>query len=256
MFNAHIEECSLNAKLQTRLQYMYPERLVYFYRIGKFEYLDVYDNVKHLVSLPYKAFPDVQSCMLYILSVNDYSQLPKVINLNYKDFIEPVLPLGDLINSLRICIALTTYRLNLGYESVRINFRIQEPITQSFSNYLENIGIDNLTPDPGFYTLDQIRENVELIIRGIRSWPDYLIDGHKKLEIQQLPNSANNIKLTPRQGEIIKLITNRGYSNKQIAQHLKISESAVKLHVGIMLKKIGCRNRTQLVRSISEGLTA
>lgn len=55
--------------------------------------------------------------------------------------------------------------------------------------------------------------------------------------------------LTYRQQQIYKLLMTRGSSNKQIANTLKISESTVKLHMSAILKKHGCRNRTQLTLS-------
>lgn len=53
-------------------------------------------------------------------------------------------------------------------------------------------------------------------------------------------------KLTGRQTEVARLISVKGLSNKQIAKELGIGESAVKVHVGLMLKKYGLRDRTQL----------
>ena len=54
------------------------------------------------------------------------------------------------------------------------------------------------------------------------------------------------IMLTPRQNQVLDLVSNRGASNKAIARSLNISESTVKLHMSAILKKYGCRNRTQL----------
>jgi len=56
----------------------------------------------------------------------------------------------------------------------------------------------------------------------------------------------NEIRLTPRQQQIFKLVSTRGVSNKVIAKTLKISESTVKAHVSAILKAYGVRNRTQL----------
>lgn len=58
---------------------------------------------------------------------------------------------------------------------------------------------------------------------------------------------GNFLRLTPRQTQILDLVSTRGASNKVIARTLKISESTVKLHISAILKKYGCRNRTQLV---------
>ena len=59
-------------------------------------------------------------------------------------------------------------------------------------------------------------------------------------------SKQNSIVLTVRQDQILKLIRERGASNKIIAKMLGISESTVKLHVGAILKKYCVRNRTQL----------
>lgn len=56
----------------------------------------------------------------------------------------------------------------------------------------------------------------------------------------------NQIDLTPRQLAVADLIGYRGLTNKQIAQELGISESAVKLHVGLVMKKYGVQHRTQI----------
>ena len=59
-------------------------------------------------------------------------------------------------------------------------------------------------------------------------------------------DASTAIKLTPRQSQILALVSERGASNKIIARMLDISESTVKLHVSAILKKYGVRNRTQL----------
>jgi DNA-binding NarL/FixJ family response regulator len=58
---------------------------------------------------------------------------------------------------------------------------------------------------------------------------------------------SNKITLTPRQSQILVLLSNRGISNKSIAASLKISESTVKTHVGAIMKRYCVQNRTQLV---------
>lgn len=92
----------------------------------------------------------------------------------------------------------------------------------------------------------------ELRVQALR---DYL-DGKKFIssEIYELSKpkqekrrkDPNYIELTPRQTQVLKLIRERGASNKVIARTLKLSESTVKLHVGSILKKYGLTNRTQL----------
>jgi DNA-binding NarL/FixJ family response regulator len=61
--------------------------------------------------------------------------------------------------------------------------------------------------------------------------------------------------LTPREQEVVKLIA-EAYTNKQIAEVLHLSEKTVESHRGNVLRKLGMRDRVELVRyAIREGLT-
>lgn len=63
-----------------------------------------------------------------------------------------------------------------------------------------------------------------------------------------------NLRLTPRQSQVLKLICHRGLSNKAIGNILKISESTVKIHTSAILKRYGVKNRTQLVLAYNNNL--
>ncbi len=53
--------------------------------------------------------------------------------------------------------------------------------------------------------------------------------------------------LTPRQAELFKLVAS-GLMNKQIADILKVSEVTVKIHRGVMMKKMEARSVVDLVK--------
>ena len=60
--------------------------------------------------------------------------------------------------------------------------------------------------------------------------------------------------LTPREQDVVKLIA-EAYTNKQIAEILKVSEKTVESHRGNVLAKLGMRDRVELVRyAIRRGL--
>ena len=60
--------------------------------------------------------------------------------------------------------------------------------------------------------------------------------------------------LTPREQEVLKLVA-EGYTNKQIAEALVISEKTVERHRANMLEKLGMRDRVELTRyAIRHGL--
>lgn len=56
---------------------------------------------------------------------------------------------------------------------------------------------------------------------------------------------AGPVNLTPRELEILALLS-QGFSNKQIADRLCITESTVKTHLHALLSKSGARNRAEL----------
>jgi DNA-binding NarL/FixJ family response regulator len=60
--------------------------------------------------------------------------------------------------------------------------------------------------------------------------------------------------LTPREQEVVKLVA-EGYTNKQIAETLVISEKTVERHRANILEKLGMRDRVELTRyAIRHGL--
>jgi DNA-binding NarL/FixJ family response regulator len=60
--------------------------------------------------------------------------------------------------------------------------------------------------------------------------------------------------LTPREREVVKLIA-EAYTNRRIAEVLHVSEKTVESHRGNVLRKLGMRDRVELVRyAIREGL--
>jgi len=61
--------------------------------------------------------------------------------------------------------------------------------------------------------------------------------------------------LSPREQEVLKLIA-EAHTNRQIAEILHVAEKTVESHRGNLLRKLGMRDRVELVRyAIRRGLT-
>ena len=61
--------------------------------------------------------------------------------------------------------------------------------------------------------------------------------------------------LSPREQEVLKLIA-EAHTNKQIAEILHLAEKTVESHRANLLRKLGMRDRVELVRyAIRRGLT-
>lgn len=82
----------------------------------------------------------------------------------------------------------------------------------------------------------------ERVIRGLQE---------RSLDFESLPHSEN---LTPRELEVMHYLAG-GYSNREIAAAIHLSEGTVKNHVSAILAKFGVRDRTKAVlKAIDLGL--
>ncbi len=79
---------------------------------------------------------------------------------------------------------------------------------------------------------------------------DAIITVHRDLRylprtaLDRLAERTSVTDLTPRETEVLTCIT-QGRSNREIAEHLHISEKTVRIHVSAVLEKMGARDRTQ-----------
>lgn len=98
--------------------------------------------------------------------------------------------------------------------------------------------------------MDDFKQDVD-VQKSLSDRYFQLFKGKGSLELDTMIKNQvmtlNKFSLTFRQQQIVRLIINRGLSNAQMADTLKISEATVKLHTGLAFKKAGVKNRTQLV---------
>lgn len=105
------------------------------------------------------------------------------------------------------------------------------------------------------FTYDEIKSGILAMLEGKYHIPQPI---HQKLDekkVKRVRRDSVNKPLTGRQQQILNLVCKDGASNKAIANKLKITESTVKLHLGLILKKYKLRNRTQLVLSMGTNHT-
>ncbi|MDX6464267.1 MAG: hypothetical protein QOE55_7964 [Acidobacteriaceae bacterium] len=92
----------------------------------------------------------------------------------------------------------------------------------------------------GYLTKDasgqELIDAITTVHRDLRYLPRTALD--------RLAERTSAIDLTPRETEVLTCIT-QGRSNREIAEHLHISEKTVRIHVSGVLEKMGARDRTQ-----------
>jgi len=94
-------------------------------------------------------------------------------------------------------------------------------------------------------------------IRAVGSGEAFLTNAAERSIIREwMDDGARGpaIPLTPREEEVVKLIA-EAYTNQQIAEILHVSEKTVESHRANVLRKLGMRDRVELVRyAIKRGL--
>jgi DNA-binding NarL/FixJ family response regulator len=109
---------------------------------------------------------------------------------------------------------------------------------------LQRLDVQGIVLDYRDYVIEDTVMAVNALINGIPYWPKEILRALPGAV--KKPTKPKSIELTHRQQQVLKLIQERGASNKVIAKSLGITESTVKLHVTEIFKKYGVRNRTQL----------
>lgn len=120
----------------------------------------------------------------------------------------------------------------------------------SVENQVESLkkGADDYLEKP--FEITNLVARIESLLRRI-SWYD-----NRKSDLPNILNGRNKEDLTSRQVEILSLMSH-GYSNKQMANRLFLSETTIKAHLRGIFKKLKVANRTQAVLvGINHGLIA
>ncbi len=106
-------------------------------------------------------------------------------------------------------------------------------------------------------SLERLAEAVRVVAAGERLFQPVLTERvvrvlrERGTPFESIPSPET---LTPRERDILRLIA-AGYSNREIASLLRMSEGAVKNHTSSILSKLGARDRTRAVlRGIERGL--
>lgn len=87
---------------------------------------------------------------------------------------------------------------------------------------------------------------VAAVLRGDAWFDNTSVVSSSAGQERNLPLSAAELGLTPRQGEVLALML-KGLPNKRVAQALSLTEQTVKEHVSGILERLGARNRIELI---------
>ncbi len=200
------------------------------------------DGLEAAAHLQY-ILPDLKILILTTFKNQDY--LTRAISLGVKGYILKNTPPEELAQAIRL-----VYRGHTHFSPGIMEQLV--PLLSPLANPL-------LNQNSSFNVLSQQPSSLIKTVNGeVREGSNYRgkignASQAVKSEFSSLSNpSSNSFKLenklenlTPREVEIIKLI-GQGYTNREIAQTLGISEQTVKNHVSSILRRLQLRDRTQV----------
>jgi two-component system, NarL family, nitrate/nitrite response regulator NarL len=101
---------------------------------------------------------------------------------------------------------------------------------------------------PKTMPLAELAKALRLLLAGTRYVPKFLManESHESVEPRAVGRDAL-AGLTPREQEALNELM-QGWSNKQIAENLRIAEITVKSHLMNLFRKLGAKNRTDAMR--------
>lgn len=98
----------------------------------------------------------------------------------------------------------------------------------------------------GFIHKSTNAEKLLIALRTILNGETVWIDPLSNFSALSINHGVSGVSLTQRQEEVLARLC-QGWSNKEIAQNLVISDNTVRIHVAAILKTIGAKNRAEAI---------
>jgi len=188
----------------------------------------------------------IEALLAKLNSLTSYDDLPHQVTLDCNVFESRNIDVDSTFRLIQMTSDLAANRFNKEPRKIEFTGYAHKPISYRFQTVLKNSGWSGIFPTIREHGWERMLYTVNEKQRlGHCTWYEDLVFSPSLLDIV-LPPAKVEITLSFRQRQVANLIAKRGLTNQQIAKTLGITEAAVKLHVGLVLKKYGIRNRTQI----------
>ena len=196
----------------------------------------------------------IEALLLRLNSMTSYDDLPHQVALDCNVFESRAVDVASTLSLIQLTSDLAANRFNKLPRRIEFTGYAHRPISYKFRKLLETCGWSGIFPTIREHGWERVVHAVREKVKNTHcTWYDDLILPPNITDLV-LPSQRIEIKLSFRQEQVANLIAKRGLTNQQIARHLGISEAAVKLHVGLILKKYGVQNRTQISLAMEAAL--
>jgi DNA-binding CsgD family transcriptional regulator len=179
-----------------------------------------------------------------------YNDIPEIVKFSYVDLLRRNIDLKEVCDVVNLTARIAASRFNEKPKEILFTgFAVDQPLGIEDYKKLTSAGFVGCTLSPMIYGIEAAEESANSHKKDPSHWSGLdLIDYKKIITLNALPLE---VTLTFRQEQILQLIL-KGMTNYQIAKRLTLSESTVKMHIGMILKKYGVQDRTRLLFSLKE----
>lgn len=187
----------------------------------------------------------LNDALILINSATNAQHLPDSIGFDFAELNQLGIQPADAVAVVRLTLKINCTKLGT-YKNIRIGARVHRPVSQQHVDTLIAAGVDVVIPGSRAFGTQETLNALHKFHQHKDQCLSYLVDKTKKHKIVHTDSSVLDIGLTPQQSKIAYCIAKKGLTNKQMAKQFGLSESVVKMHIGLVLKKYGIKNRTQL----------
>jgi DNA-binding CsgD family transcriptional regulator len=190
---------------------------------------------------------NIEQLLQKLNTAKNYDDIPETIRFAYTDLLDRNIDLKDVYDVINLTARLAANRLNEKPKEILFTgFATDRSLGVEDYKKITSAGFTGCTLSPMIYGIEAARESMHSFNKDPSHWSGLDPINYKK--IIALKVTPMEISLTFRQEQIFNMVC-KGMTNYQIAKRLSISESTVKMHIGIVLKKYNVKHRSQLILS-------
>lgn len=190
----------------------------------------------------------IEHLLVKLNSVSSYEEIPDTVIFSYNNLISRNIDFKDTIDLVNLTAKLAASKFNQKPKEIVFTGSAAGAIDIDTHEKLVSAGLLGCLSSPNFYGIEMAAEVDYQHYKDPTYWSPVVVPNKKP---QALKTSPIDIQLTFRQEQIFNMIC-KGMTNYQISKRLSLGESTVKMHIGLVLKKYGVKNRTQLIFSLKE----
>jgi DNA-binding CsgD family transcriptional regulator len=199
--------------------------------------------IKH-TSGNYSINTSVEHLLIKLNSVKNYEDIPDTITFSYHSLIERNLDFKETLDVINLTAKLAAAKFDKRPKEIVFTGWAGDSALDDYHEKIVSAGFLGCTLSPRIYGIEAAEEATYRHTKDPSYWSPEAFSNKKIVVTESLPLDIN---LTFRQHQIMTMICTQGMTNYQIARRLSLSEATVKMHIGLVLKKYGVKNRSQLI---------